>query len=193
MKNDLTTRIWQDDIWCPINIILLCTSDVINSAFVLRALVRSVRCCLCSPIFFQSAMNGMLKSMSHPNIAAPGDVLCTVCYVEQIAYATSDKKTSISLVFTNSAISSLYVRNMFPRTAWICSSKAFACGFLTPVGLRFIPHVSHLEQKWSLNSLPLLYIKYQQCGYLINQVIYTRLLICAELLSKVVSASLVFL
>ncbi len=27
MKNDLTTRTWQDDIWCPINIILFCTSD----------------------------------------------------------------------------------------------------------------------------------------------------------------------
>ncbi len=31
MKNDLTTGTWQDDIWCPINIILLCTSDVDNS------------------------------------------------------------------------------------------------------------------------------------------------------------------
>ncbi len=28
MKNDLTTGTWQDDIWCPINIILFCTSDV---------------------------------------------------------------------------------------------------------------------------------------------------------------------
>ncbi len=28
MKNDLTTGTWQDDIWCPIIIILLCTSDV---------------------------------------------------------------------------------------------------------------------------------------------------------------------
>jgi hypothetical protein len=27
MKNDLTTGTWQDDIWCPINIILFCTSD----------------------------------------------------------------------------------------------------------------------------------------------------------------------
>ena len=28
MKNDLTTGTWQDDIWCHIIIILLCTSDV---------------------------------------------------------------------------------------------------------------------------------------------------------------------
>ncbi len=27
MKNDLTTGTWQDNIWCSINIILLCTSD----------------------------------------------------------------------------------------------------------------------------------------------------------------------
>ncbi len=29
MKNDLTTGTWQDDIWCPIFIILFCTSDVL--------------------------------------------------------------------------------------------------------------------------------------------------------------------
>ncbi len=28
MKNDLTTGTWQDNIWCPIIIILLCTSDL---------------------------------------------------------------------------------------------------------------------------------------------------------------------
>ncbi len=28
MKHDLTNGTWQDDIWCPIIIILLCTSDV---------------------------------------------------------------------------------------------------------------------------------------------------------------------
>jgi hypothetical protein len=30
MKNDLTTGTWQDDILCPIHIILLCTSDGLN-------------------------------------------------------------------------------------------------------------------------------------------------------------------
>ncbi len=30
MKNDLTTGTWQDDIWCPIIIILFCTSDVFS-------------------------------------------------------------------------------------------------------------------------------------------------------------------
>ncbi len=30
MKNHLTTGAWQDDIWCPKNIILLCTSDECN-------------------------------------------------------------------------------------------------------------------------------------------------------------------
>jgi hypothetical protein len=44
-----------------------------------------------------------------------------------------------------------------------------------------------------LNSLPLSYIKQQHCGYLLNQVLHTRLLICAEGLSNVMSASLVFL
>ncbi len=27
MKNDLTAGTWKEDIWCPINIILFCTSD----------------------------------------------------------------------------------------------------------------------------------------------------------------------
>jgi hypothetical protein len=33
MKNDLTTRTWQDNIRCPINIILFCTSDVLQDQF----------------------------------------------------------------------------------------------------------------------------------------------------------------
>jgi hypothetical protein len=49
------------------------------------------------------------------------------------------------------------------------SRIAFTCGFLTLVGLPFMPYVLHRAQKWSLNLLPLLYIKYQQCWYLLNQ------------------------
>ncbi len=51
---------------------------IINPAFVFTGGVRSVSCCQCSPIFFQTAMNGMSKGMSHQNIAAPGEALSTV-------------------------------------------------------------------------------------------------------------------
>ena len=60
-----------------------------------------------------------------------------------MAHAASDKKTSMSLGFTESAISISAVRSMFITTAWIRSSIAFACGFLTLVGLRFMPYESH--------------------------------------------------
>ncbi len=136
-------------------------------------------------------MNGMLKSMFLPNIAAPGEAFSTVWYVEQMTHAASDKKTLMSLAFTNLVVSSSAVRNMFVKTAWIRSSIAFAWAFLTLVGLRFIPYVLHRAWKWSLNLLPLLYIKYWQWGYLLNQVLYTRLLICVDDLSKVVSATIV--
>ncbi len=98
------------------------------------------------------------------------------------------------LAFIILAISSSDVRNMFPRTAWICSRIAFACGFLTLVSLHYIPYVLHRDQKWSLNSLPLSesYVMYWQRGYLLNQFLYTRLLIWAELLSKQGPATLVF-
>jgi hypothetical protein len=33
MKNGVTTGTWQDDIWCPIIIILLCTSDEMRTPF----------------------------------------------------------------------------------------------------------------------------------------------------------------
>ncbi len=103
-----------------------------------------------------------------------------------------DRRTSMSLAFTDSAISSSFVHNLFVTTAWIRSSIAFAWGFLTLVGLRFTPCVLHRAQKWSLNLRPFLHIMYQQWGYLLNQVLYTRLLICVEDLSKVVNATLVF-
>ncbi len=148
------------------------------------ASLRSASRCLCYPIFCQSAMNRMSNSISCLNIAARGKHLSTVWEVKQTAHAASDKKTSMSLGLTVSAILSLDMHNMFPRTAWIHLSIAFACGFLTLVGLRLIPYVLHRDWKWSLNLFLLLYIMYCQCGYLINQVSYTRLLIWAELLSK---------
>ncbi len=61
------------------------------------------------------------------------------------------------------------------------------------VGLRLMPYESHRARKWSLNSLPLSYIKYRHRGYLLNQVVYTKLLICTEVLSNYKSAFLAFL
>ncbi len=62
-------------------------------------------------------MNGMSNNMSRPNIAAPGEAFNTVQWVEQMTHAVSDKKTSMSLAFTNSAILGLAVRSMFVNTA----------------------------------------------------------------------------
>ncbi len=55
-----------------------------------------------------------------------------------MAYAASDKKISMSLGFTELAILISDARSMFITTAWIRSSIAFASGFLTLVGLRFM-------------------------------------------------------
>ncbi len=67
--------------------------------------------------FFQSAMNRMSNSISHPKIAAPDEAFNTVWWVEQTAHAASDKKMSKSLALTNSAILSLAVCSMFVNTA----------------------------------------------------------------------------
>jgi hypothetical protein len=58
----------------------------------------------------------MSNSMSHPNIAAPGEAFNTVWWVEQMAHAASDKKMSMSLALTKLAISSSAVRSMFVNT-----------------------------------------------------------------------------
>jgi hypothetical protein len=55
--------------------------------------------------------------MSHPNIAAPGEVFNTVWWVERMAHAASDKKMSMSLALTDLAISSSAVGSMFVNTA----------------------------------------------------------------------------
>ncbi len=127
---------------------------IINPAFVFMGGVK-VSLCLCSPIFFQSAMNGMSNRISHPNIAAPGEAFNTVWWVKRMAHAASAKKMLTSLALTDLAISSLAVCSMFVKTVWINSSIAFACGFLMLVGLYFTPYVLHGAQKWSLFSLPL--------------------------------------
>jgi hypothetical protein len=46
---------------------------------------------------FQSAMNGMSNSISHPKIAAPGDAFNTLWWVEQMAHAASAKMMSMLL------------------------------------------------------------------------------------------------
>jgi hypothetical protein len=58
----------------------------------------------------------MSKSMSHENIAAPGEALSTVWWVEQTAPAASDRNTSKSLDFTELAISISAVHNIFITT-----------------------------------------------------------------------------
>jgi hypothetical protein len=62
-------------------------------------------------------MNGVSKSMSHPNIAAPGEAFSAVWWVKQMAHAVSDKKMLMSLALTDLAISSSVVRSMFVNTA----------------------------------------------------------------------------
>ncbi len=77
---------------------------------------------------------------------------------------------------------------MVPRTWWLRSQMAFACGFLIVVGLRFMPYELHNVSKCNLNSDPLLYIKYQHLGYLHNQTLLTNQLIWSDDLSKISSS-----
>ena len=83
----------------------------------------------------------MLKSISRPNIAAPGEAFNTVWYVEQIAHAALSMNVSMSAGSTESTMSNSEVRIMVPMTWWTRSQMAFACGFFTVVGVRFMPYV----------------------------------------------------
>ncbi len=58
----------------------------------------------------------MLKNMSPPNIAAPGEAFNTVCYVEQIVHAALSMNVSMTAGSTESAMSSSEVHIMVPRT-----------------------------------------------------------------------------
>ncbi len=98
--------------------------------------------------FFQSAMNGRPQSISCPNIAALGEALSTVWWIEQMAHAVSHRKILMSLGFTELSISLSALCNKFITTAWIRSSIAFACGFLTLTGLCLMPYVLHGAWKW---------------------------------------------
>jgi hypothetical protein len=61
-------------------------------------------------------MNGMLKSISHPNIATPSEALDPVWWAEQMAHAAFNRKMSMSQGFTESGISISAVRSMFITT-----------------------------------------------------------------------------
>ncbi len=104
-----------------------------------------------------------------------------------MAHAALSRKISTSLGKTELAMSSTEVCNICPRTWWMHSNKAFACGFLTVVGLCFIPYESHRCSKCNLNSEPLLYVIYRHLGYRLYQVLFTNFAIRSELLSKMSS------
>ena len=81
----------------------------------------------------------MSNNISLPNTAAPGVVLSTVWYVEQIAQAAFVRNSSMSKAVQVSDILRLKVLIMSANTAWTLSRIAFACGLLIVVGLRFSP------------------------------------------------------
>jgi len=58
----------------------------------------------------------MSKSMSRPNIAAPGEAFNTVWYAEQIAHAALSINASMSAGSTESAMSSSDVRIIVRKT-----------------------------------------------------------------------------
>jgi hypothetical protein len=76
MKNDLTTR--QDDIWCPINIILLCTSDVPIPCTGHHLTKLVIPCCPCPQDIAQldqpaqfNVLENVVHALVHPWSALP--------------------------------------------------------------------------------------------------------------------------
>jgi hypothetical protein len=71
-------------------------------------------------------MNGTLKSMPRPKIAAPGEVFNTVWYDERIVHAALSMNVSMSAGSTDSAMSNSEVHIIVPRTQWMRSQMALA-------------------------------------------------------------------
>ncbi len=105
----------------------------------------------------------------------------------QMAHAVLSRRTLTPLGVTEMVILISAVHSICLRTWCTCSNIAFACGFLIVVGLRLIliQHESNRYSKFNLNSLPLLYTKYQHLVYLLNQNLLTNQAIQSELLSKI--------
>ncbi len=104
-----------------------------------------------------------------------------------MVHASLSRKTSTSLGVTDFAILSSAVRNICAKTWCTHSNIAFICGFLIMVGLSLMPYDSHKYSKFSLNSLPSMYIKYWHCGYWLNQILLTNCTIQFKLSSKITS------
>ena len=71
---------------------------IVVLSFIIFTCVAAIRLVL--PTIFSNlfpvSYNGMLKSISHPNIDAPGEAVDTVWYVEQIAHAALSMNVSMS-------------------------------------------------------------------------------------------------
>ena len=119
-------------------------------------------------------MNGMLKSLLHQKIAALGKALHTLWYVEQMNHAAMLINVSMPAGSTELAMFILEDCIMVSRTCLMRSQMAFACGFSSVIGLRFMPYELHNISKCNLNSEPLSYIRYRHLGYLhYNYILFT--------------------
>ena len=107
-----------------------------------------------------------------------------------MAHDAFARSASMSMGATELAMSISEVQAIAITTLCICSSIAFACGFLMLVGFCLTLYESHRASQLSLNSLPLSYIIFLQRGYLLNQHLLNKWLIMNEDLSKY--SSLIF-
>jgi hypothetical protein len=132
-------------------------------------LLQLVSDCPCSLILCHSATNGMSKSIS------PSKNGCTwwgfkYCMIGRANCPCHIVKKDIKVIGGN------WLGHINFSCAWHlsedlvhCSNIAFAWGFLTMVGVRFIPCDSQRYSKCCSNSLQLSYIKWQHHGYLTTQ------------------------
>ncbi len=134
---------------------------------------------------FQLATNGMSKSMSRPNTAAPGEARLWVLYDRYCEWP-----------MLHCLKRHRHHRGKRNRPYLIPRCVTFVRGldvFSTVVGLHCIPYESHRCSKCNLNSDPLSCINFWHRGYLHNHMdtyttsFFTNFATLSELLSKISS------
>ena len=107
--------------------------------------------------------------MSLPKTSWPGVASIVLWYKERTAQASSARMSPQGLTGSNSWLSRSWVRIISLMTPCTRSIMAFACGFLTVVGLYLIQKPSIRSLKSVLNLFPLSQTHRTGRGYLVSQ------------------------
>ncbi len=140
MKNDLTTGTWQDNIWCPINIILLCTSDAHWQSYNKTSTPTQAYCFHTNEVFENCSDEDEIYPLTTEEIAEAQRADASLKHLFK-HNAVIDQGLEIKLIENTTCVCKM--------VGWLSPSTPGACNqMISPLPTAPWTHTSQREDEW---------------------------------------------